>query len=197
MAILDSVQASLSRFYYSHARIFWLECVVRPHLIVRDCEYPMRLLLRLINPFPLRFSTPTPLSSYEILQDPQIVEHRMKEFGLPSVRTIWPFYLRDTPLSCLYRMYEWGAAGVNVQVGYETEYFWYHTGWKVEDIPDPKDPDPVRYAALAGFAEVMALAFNERIDMGILRVGFHLETSTARKLRTTLSREEFEIYTAV
>ena len=43
----------------------------------------------------------------------------------------------------------------------------YHTAWKVEDIPDPKDPDPVRYAALAGFAEVMALAFNERIDMGI------------------------------
>jgi hypothetical protein len=81
-------------------------------------------------------------------------------------------------------MYEWGTADASVQGGYETEYFWYHTAWKVEDIPNPKDPDLVLYAALAGFAEDITLAFNERIepDMGILRVGCHLETPTARKL---------------
>lgn len=36
----------------------------------------------------------------------------------------------------------------------------------MEDIPDS-----VRYVILAGFAEIMVICFNERINLGLLRMG--------------------------
>jgi hypothetical protein len=109
----------------------------------------------------------------------------MKEFGLPSVHTIWPFYLRDSSLSCLYRMYEWLVTRRSISGIIQ------HGKWKTSPIRRIRIQSVMQPSQRS-----LALAFNERIDMGILRVGFHVETSTARKFRMTLSREEFESYTA-
>jgi hypothetical protein len=120
----------------------------------------------------------------------------MDDAGLPDARYMWPFSARDTSLRCLYRIYEWASIGRPLQVGYETQYFWDQTSWKVEDIPDPNDPDPVRYAVLAGFAEIMAICFNERIDLGLLRKGSDAVTSSlSSELRRSLSREQFISFT--
>ncbi|OBZ65521.1 hypothetical protein A0H81_14489 [Grifola frondosa] len=148
-----------------------------------------------VNPFPFYYRLPPPLSHASILSNPSIVLQRMDDVGLPDSRYMWPFYLRDTPLRCLYRMYEWAMLGRGLQVGYETQYFWTQTSWKVQDIPDPKDPDPVRYAILASFVETMTICFNERIDLGLLRMKNEHETSSRAHRLRTLSREAFKAIT--
>lgn len=57
-----------------------------------------------------------------------------------------------------------------------TEYFWYQSRerWPLHRIPDPKDPDPVRYATLACLAEELAVAFNWRLSLGLRRDGKHV-----------------------
>jgi hypothetical protein len=68
----------------------------------------------------------------------------------------------------------------------------------VEDIPDPCDPDPVRYAVLAGFAETMAICFSGRIDLGMLRMRSNAVTNPLlSELGRTLSRGEFIAFTRV
>lgn len=39
----------------------------------------------------------------------------------------------------------------------------------MENVPDPKDTDPVWYAIVAGITEALASSANERIDLGIRR----------------------------
>lgn len=54
----------------------------------------------------------------------------------------------------------------------ESQYFWHlRPEWAVKDIPDPHDPDPVRYAVLAGVAESLADSINYRLDLGLTRTG--------------------------
>ena len=49
------------------------------------------------------------------------------------------------------------------------EYFWGQSEWPVAAIPDPKDPDPVRYACLAALTRIMCKAYNRLIEQGIPR----------------------------
>jgi hypothetical protein len=79
----------------------------------------------------------------------------MDNASIPNTRYIWPFRARDTSLRCLYHIYEHRSADF---FKLDTQSFWDQTSWKMEDIPDQNDPDPVRYAVLAGFAEAMAIA---------------------------------------
>ena len=52
----------------------------------------------------------------------------------------------------------------------ELEYFCIqHPSWAIRDIPDPKDPDSLRYAILACLARWMYSAFNRRIGLGLPR----------------------------
>ncbi|EGC46506.1 conserved hypothetical protein [Histoplasma capsulatum var. duboisii H88] len=62
---------------------------------------------------------------------------------------------------------------MNAVIGYEVEYFWYHSehSWQLERIPDPKDPDPIRYAILACLVESMPEAFNFKLSKGMRRDG--------------------------
>jgi hypothetical protein len=167
-----------------------------PFQVITSSPHPIQLFLHLIRPYPLHFHLPVPLSPTSILANLTIVEQRMDEAGLPDTHYILPFRARDTPLCCLYRIYKWAAIGRPLQVGYETQYFWDQRAWKVEDIPDPRDPDPMRYAVLAGFAEIMAICFNERIDMGLLRMGSNAVTNPlSRELRRVLSCKEFIAFT--
>jgi hypothetical protein len=170
--------------------------IIQPFRVITDSSHPIRLFLHMICPYPFHFPLPEPLSPMSILSNPSIVLQRMDDAGLPDTRYMWPFSARDTSLRCLYRIYEWASIGRPLQVGYETQYFWDQTSWKVEDIPDPNDPDPVRYAVLAGFAELMAIFFNGRIDLGLLRMGSDAVTNPlSSELRRPLSREQFISFT--
>lgn len=184
------------RIYFAPLHRVLLAAVIYPFLVISGSPHPYQLFLRLLRPYPRYFALPAPISPTSAISNPSVVLQRMDDAGLPDARYIWPFYIRDTPLHCLYRMYEWAAIGRSLQVGYETQYFWDQVSWRVEDIPDPKDPDPVRYAVLAGFAEIMAICFNERIDLGLLRLGNDGSCNPrSQELRRTLSREEFITYT--
>jgi hypothetical protein len=80
------------------------------------------------------------------------------------------FRIRDTPLRSLYRLYEAICAQKPFPLSRETDYFFFQQpGWKLESIPDPKDPDPVRYAILASLVEEMVTLFNLRNGLGIRR----------------------------
>ncbi|OTB04341.1 hypothetical protein M426DRAFT_22962 [Hypoxylon sp. CI-4A] len=75
----------------------------------------------------------------------------------------------DTPLAALYRIYEHIVLDQHIEIRNEIETFWYHATWAVCDIPDPKDPDPERYACLACIPALLCLAFNKRIGLGLPR----------------------------
>ncbi|KAG8691517.1 hypothetical protein FRC09_011598 [Ceratobasidium sp. 395] len=51
----------------------------------------------------------------------------------------------------------------------ESAYFWRHGDWPIHNIPDPKDPDPIRYAVLASLVEELVDAFNFKIELGLRR----------------------------
>jgi hypothetical protein len=194
--LANTVQSFFGTYVTSPLRAALFIVFTQPFRVITGSPYPSRLLLQLLRPYPLYFPLPVPLSPASILSNPLIVEQRMNNAGLPESRYIWPFYIRDTPLRCLYRIYEWASIDRPLQVGYETQYFWDQTSWKVEDIPDPKDPDAVRYAVLASFAETMAICFNERIDSGFLRMGNDGVTNPhALELRRSLSSADFIAFT--
>ncbi|KAL8651642.1 MAG: hypothetical protein Q9210_003144 [Variospora velana] len=80
-----------------------------------------------------------------------------------------PEHHSDTPLFCLYRLYEFLV--VDDVTGYRNtiEYFCKQRTWAVRDIPDPEDHDPSRYAFLACLPALLKSAFNERIKLGLVR----------------------------
>lgn len=75
----------------------------------------------------------------------------------------------DTPLAALYRIYEHVILDQHLEMRNELEAFWYHTSWAVADLPDPRDPDPERYACLACITMLLCAAFNKRISLGLPR----------------------------
>ncbi|KAF1839715.1 hypothetical protein BDW02DRAFT_563769 [Decorospora gaudefroyi] len=75
----------------------------------------------------------------------------------------------ETPLACLYRMYEYLILDHNTGIRTEIEWFFNHPGWAVASIPDPKDPDPARYAVLSVIPQFMVTAFNRLIEKGLPR----------------------------
>lgn len=75
----------------------------------------------------------------------------------------------DTPLNCIYRIYEYMMFEYVTGYRNEIEYFWNHPEWPVCDVPDPKDPDPARYAFVSRVPVMLAAAFNNLIQMGLPR----------------------------
>ena len=76
----------------------------------------------------------------------------------------------DTISASFYRIYEFYVLDDNIYFRNELEYFCIqHPTWALCDIPDPKDPDPLRYAILACVARWMVAAFNRRIGFGLPR----------------------------
>ncbi|KAL2120453.1 hypothetical protein VTJ04DRAFT_4480 [Mycothermus thermophilus] len=76
-----------------------------------------------------------------------------------------------TPLASLYRMYEYIVTDSTIGLRNEIEFFFNKNGpaWSVAEIPDPKDPDPERYAILAVLPSYLVMAFNRLIEMGLPR----------------------------
>lgn len=60
-------------------------------------------------------------------------------------------------------------------MGYESDYFFYHTehSWQLSQIPDPHDKDSIRYAVLASLVEALVSAFNWKLEQGLRRNGTH------------------------
>lgn len=69
-----------------------------------------------------------------------------------------------------------GGEATIVVIGYETEYFFYQNrkSWDLDRIPDPQDPDSVRYAILACFVEALVDAFNWRLSLGMRKDKNHI-----------------------
>lgn len=76
---------------------------------------------------------------------------------------------QDTPLHCLYRVYEHLVLDDTIGYRNEIEYFWRRRGWPVAGIPDPQDSDPARYAFLAGIPQLLVQAFNNNVRIGLAR----------------------------
>lgn len=66
-------------------------------------------------------------------------------------------------------MYEYLVSGYTIGLRSEIEFFFNKSSWAVADIPDPKDPDPERYAVLAILPFYMVTAFNRLIERGLPR----------------------------
>ncbi|EDN07252.1 predicted protein [Histoplasma mississippiense (nom. inval.)] len=120
-------------------------------------------------------SDPEPLPPLSLVANPSLCWTRRCEGDLKNLQAIPLWRSHDTPLRSLYRMYEAAMAGdsMNAVIGYEVEYFWYHSehSWQLERIPDPKDPDPIRYAILVCLVESMPEAFNFKLSKGMRRDG--------------------------
>jgi hypothetical protein len=82
------------------------------------------------------------------------------------LREVHIFKARDTPIRSLCRLYELTCAAAHGEMMMEAGYFWSHKDWSLAEIPDPRDPDPLRYAMLV---EAMVSAFNFKIDLGLRR----------------------------
>ncbi|KAK4103758.1 hypothetical protein N658DRAFT_505400 [Parathielavia hyrcaniae] len=74
-----------------------------------------------------------------------------------------------TPLASLYRMYEYLVLSDTIGLRNEIEHFFNQPSWAVSAIPDPADPDPERYAILAGLPSYLVIAFNRLIELGLPR----------------------------
>ncbi|PPQ88422.1 hypothetical protein CVT25_011224 [Psilocybe cyanescens] len=132
---------------------------------------PVHLAFTLLWPFPWKFSLPPPLSVQELLDNPDIVLNRRHiDVNYVTLRKIDRFRRRDTPLRSLYRLYETVVADNEDEMMQESQY-WFHcqTDWLLADIPDPQDPDPLRYAILASLTDALVLSFNHKIKYGMRR----------------------------
>lgn len=143
---------------------------------LRDCRKRKEALKLLFSPYPWHHRPPY-LSPIDIKNDPSIVGARQVDYD--RLRGIDLFRMRDTPLCSLYRLYELVVGRGRIYLIHlvqEVMYFFYRNGprWSIRNIPDPKDPNPIRYAILAALVETMAEAFNWRIHLGLLRDGQHV-----------------------
>ncbi|THV01285.1 hypothetical protein K435DRAFT_963622 [Dendrothele bispora CBS 962.96] len=76
----------------------------------------------------------------------------------------------DNPIASFYRIYEFFVLHRNIDFRNELEYFCTsHPDWSISSLPDPADPDPVRYAILAVLTRLMCDSFNRRVEMGLPR----------------------------
>lgn len=141
-------------------------------------DRPYLFLLRLLWPIPWYFPCDLPDPPRVLQQAPEIVAKRYRHIYKLRLIPLWR--ARDTPLRSFYRLYEAYCADDDDLVGFETEYFWKRGGaepssWATACIPDPRDPDPERYAVLATLAEQLVDAFNWRLKLGKRRNGDFIE----------------------
>ncbi|KAH8918399.1 hypothetical protein BT69DRAFT_1285712 [Atractiella rhizophila] len=113
-------------------------------------------------PMPWFHSIPAPYPPLQLHQDGiKLIEPRILMIERSRHIPLWK--VRDTPLAALYRLYEYSCSHA-ISFVHEVTYIWYRFDWPIFDFPDPKDPDPVRYAILACLVESMVYAFNWRIE---------------------------------
>ncbi|EFI27558.1 hypothetical protein CC1G_15594 [Coprinopsis cinerea okayama7 len=143
--------------------------------------HPLRTLRRLFWPIPWKFQPLPPLNPLELRRNPSLFHRRYYEEEIyKHLHSIPLFQLRDTPLASLYRLHDAVAIDSENEVMMEGEYFWHQAHWRVKDIPDPKDPHPVRYAILAGIVEQMVLRSTTR-----LRSALEGELDARQRIPTT------------
>jgi hypothetical protein len=103
---------------------------------------------------------------------PKIILHKPEEywakvsarkFGAPQG------IFEDSSLYALYRLYEFIILDKVFDYRNALEAFWREHLWSVQDIADPKDDDPARYAFLAGCTYLLARSFNQRVKLGLQR----------------------------
>jgi hypothetical protein len=87
--------------------------------------------------------------------------HSRRVFGLPLGA--------DNANAAFYRIYQFVITHNVILLRNELEYFCMRADWAVENLPDPADPDPTRYAALAAVTELLCDAFNRRVALGLPR----------------------------
>jgi hypothetical protein len=140
---------------------------------VSVCHHPWKTTLRLLWPVPWHLAPPTPVSVAELEEGGEIFIHYHRQQGIIQLRRVPLFSLRDTPFAALYRLYEDLCANDLIMMGYECEYFFFHKqrSWHLVAIPDPMDPDPIRYAILASMVDALVDAFNWRLELGLRRDG--------------------------
>lgn len=108
-------------------------------------------------------------SDYDSIDTSSLQPNILQLHNIPLYR------LRDTPVRSLYRLYEDLCSGNLIMMGYESDYFFYHTenSWQLSQVPDPRDTDPIRYAVLASLVEALVSAFNWKLEQGLRRDGTH------------------------
>jgi hypothetical protein len=144
---------------------------IRPSLLrIRQCPHPWSAFFLLVWPVPWVYSLPYPLPSVKDMENsPNLWDERQS--GIRKLHNIPIYRFRDTPLRSLYRLFEDLCTRDYIMMGYECEYFFFHSEarWSLVSIPDPQDADPIRYAIIASFLEALVDAFNWRLELGIRR----------------------------
>ncbi|OAL35131.1 hypothetical protein AYO20_05608 [Fonsecaea nubica] len=158
------------------------------------CRRPWRLLLRLLWPLPWHFRLEARPTVAELERDGGMLQDSQQP-GIMQLRRIPLFRMRDTPLRSLYRLYEDLCSAELIMMGYECDYFFFHNehSWRLCQMPDPKEPDPITYAILASMVEALVDAFNWRLELG-LRRDKSMDESEHR--HTNFNREEAPSWTA-
>lgn len=161
---------------------------------LRTCPKPLKLLFRLLWPYPWHLQPQAPPTVADLERD-GVKVLGSRQPGIMQLRRIPLFRIRDTSLSSLYRLYEDLCANDLIMMGYECEYFFFHNehSWRLSEISDPSDPDPVRYAILASMVDALVDAFNWRLELG-LRRDKSIDESDRRA--TNFKREEVPSWTA-
>lgn len=131
-----------------------------------------RHIRRLLWPFPWYFQPANrPFDMVNIGPNKDIVH--VLHPDIRQLQCIPLFRARDTPLCSIYRMFESLCAREDIWMGYECQYFFYHseTRWHLSRIADPHERDPVVYAVLASLVDALVTAFNWKLRLGIRRTG--------------------------
>ncbi|KAJ5915762.1 hypothetical protein N7454_010903 [Penicillium verhagenii] len=140
-------------------------------------KHPLLTLLAMFIPYPsLFFPIPELYPLRTLIEDTKNNTHIIaSRFGdIHNLRAIPIWRMRDTPLRSIYRLYELHLADHYELMGWEIQYFFKRPHWKLQSIPDPKDPDPLRYAIVASIVEELYDAVNWRLSLGLRRNGKHI-----------------------
>ncbi|RDL35156.1 Uncharacterized protein BP5553_07087 [Venustampulla echinocandica] len=123
------------------------------------------------------YPLPEPLAPKDIADNEALFNRHHPDIFQLRYIPIWA--IRDTPLRAIYRLYEVLMTREFVLLRLECEYMWRQLGrkWSLHSIPDPCDPDPVRYAMLASTVEELVRAFNWRLQHGQRRNGRNVRRS--------------------
>ncbi|EUC67363.1 DNA-binding protein, putative [Rhizoctonia solani AG-3 Rhs1AP] len=138
---------------------------------ISSAHRPFRIAFNLIWPLHrIHYALPPSPTPLEILERREIAEEYLHRDGhYHQLRSLRYFAARDTSIRSLYRLCVSVCAQDQNEIMLESQYFWRHNDWAIHDIPDPRDPDPVRYAMLASIVEELVDAFNYKVGLGLRR----------------------------
>ncbi|KAJ3825171.1 hypothetical protein F5880DRAFT_271541 [Lentinula raphanica] len=143
--------------------------IYQTRAIFDHCQKPGRMLFMLFFPLPWRLSNPTPLPVSELANNSSPNAFYERHDYIPVIRNMLIFKWRDSRTRALYRLYDAICLRDEMETVHEATYIWGRLNWQLEDWPDPQDPDPERYAVLAGIMEGLVESFNWRLGLGMCR----------------------------